>query len=391
MKILLVNNYGYVRGGAETVFLNTAKLLKSKSHQVNLFSLATENEQYNQVDFSIRQSQFFFNRFYSFKAKRKISEVLDSFKPDIVHINNIIGGITFSILPEIKKRKIPVVITIHDFRILCPVGIFVNGKKKICEKCKVGKYYHCVLNNCNPDGLLKNIMITAESYLRDIFLHHEKYFDKYIFVSNFTKNKFLEFFPRLNSKSEVVYNFTTRFNKEIIKGKYFLYLGRLDREKGIDILTSAFKNLDEYELIILGKGKLENELLNLNIPNIKYLGFKTGKELEDYIINSYFVIIPSSCYETLSMTAVEAISMSKPIIASNLGGLIELTDDGKNGLIFEAHNSQSLITTIKYSANLSDDEYHKMSSNSFSYALQNFSSELYYEKLFNIYQSLLNR
>lgn len=390
MKILLVNNYGYPRGGAETIFLNTGELLKSKGHQVILFSRFVNANQNNKINFSIKDSQFFFNRFYSFAAKRKISEIIESSNPDIIHLNNIIGGITFSILPEIKKRKIPVLMTIHDFRMLCPVGIFINGNKIICEKCKVRKYYNCILNKCNPNGLLKNIMITSESYLRDLFLPHEKYIDKYIFVSNSTKKKFLEYHPNLNSKSEVLYNFTTIFNKEIIRGDYFLFVGRLDREKGLKTLISVFKELTQHKLIIIGRGELENEIKNLDSPNIKFLGFKKGKELEDLIINSHFVIIPSECFENLTMAGVEALSMSKPIIVSNLGGLMELVDNENNGFLFEAGSIESLKKAIQKSANLPDEEYYKLSKNAFNFALKNFNPDNFYNRLIIIYRTLLN-
>lgn len=390
MKILLVNNYGNARGGAETFFSNTANLLKSKGYDVKLFS-SVENTGYSfNIDFSVKKSKFFFNRFYSFKSKFKIQEILKSFKPDIIHVNNIIGGITFSILPEIKKLQIPVLVTIHDFRMLCPVGIFINGKKEICEKCKVRKYYNCVINKCNPDGLIKNIMIATESYLRDFLLPHDKYYDKYLFVSNFTKNKFLEFYPQLDSKSEVLYNFSTTFSKEIKRGNYFLFYGRLDREKGLKTLISVFKELNQYNLIILGKGELENELKNLDSPNIKYLGFKMGDELKSLIVNSHFVIIPSECYENLVMVGIEALSMSKPIIVSKLGGLLELIDNEKNGFSFEARNQESLKKVIIKSINLTNEEYFNLSKHAYQFAMTHFNPEEFHNSLLGFYRSLIN-
>jgi len=389
MKILLINNYGYVRGGAEVVFFNLTNLLKSKGHEVKLFSKFLLDDDSSLIDFEVKESQFFFNRFYSIRSKHKISEVLDSFSPDIVHINNIIGGITFSILPEIKKRKIPIVASVHDFRLLCPVGIFLNGKKEICEECKVGRYYKCILNRCNPEGFVKNVMIAAESYLRDFLFPHKDYFDKYLFVSQFTKNKFLEFYPDLDIKSEVLYNFTNDFNYNIKRGKYFLYFGRLDREKGIFNLINVFKELKNYELIILGKGEYSENLNKIDAPNIKYLGFKKGRELQEMILNSQYVVIPSECYETQSMAAVESFAMSKPIIASNLGGLVEMVDKENNGFLFEPRNYDSLKETIIKANNISDENYFRLSNNAFKFASENFNSENYYNKLISIYNSVL--
>ena len=389
MKILLINNYGYVRGGAEVVFFNLTNLLKSKGHEVKLFSKFLFDDDSSLIDFEVKESQFFFNRFYSIRSKHKISEVLDSFSPDIVHINNIIGGITFSILPEIKKRKIPIVASVHDFRLLCPVGIFLNGKKEVCEECKVGRYYKCILNRCNPEGFVKNVMITAESYLRDFLFPHKDYFDKYLFVSHFTKNKFLEFHPDLDIKSEVLYNFTNDFNYNIKRGKYFLYFGRLDREKGIFNLIDVFKELKNYELIILGKGEYSENLNKIDAPNIKYLGFKKGRELQEMILNSQYIVIPSECYENLPMAAVESFAMSKPIIASNLGGLVEMVNKENNGFLFEPRNYVSLKETIIKANNISDENYFRLSNNAFKFASENFNSENYYNKLISIYNSVL--
>lgn len=389
MKILLINNYGYARGGAETVYFNLAELLRSKGHEVKLFSKYVRSDENNLVDFRINESQFFFNRFYSIKSKIKIREALNSFKPDIVHINNIIGGITFSILPEIKKRKIPIVVSVHDFRMLCPAGIFVNGKKEICEECKVGRYYKCVLNKCNPEGFVKNLMIASESYLRDFLFPHKNYFDKYVFVSQFTQNKFLEFHPDLKTKSEVLYNFTTNFNDVINRGKYFLYFGRLDREKGVLSLINAFKSLNNLELKILGNGEYSDLISSMKYSNIKYLGYKKGKELQELIKNSQYVIIPSECYENLPMTAVESLSLSKPIIASKLGGLIELVNKEKNGFLFEPANQNSMKEVLIKANNISDELYFRLSKNAFNFAYENFNSERYYNKLISIYKSVL--
>ncbi|MEJ5305554.1 MAG: glycosyltransferase family 4 protein [Ignavibacteria bacterium] len=389
MKILQINNYTYNRGGAETVFFSLVELLRSKNHNIITVGKYNDNSP-PKVDYLISESQFFFNRFYSFKSKLILEKILSDQKPEIVHIHNIIGGITFSILPVIKRYRIPIVASIHDFRLLCPVGIFVNGKKEICEKCKVGKYYEGILNKCSPDGYLKSSIVVSESYLRDLFFPHSKFFDAYLFVSEFTKQKFLEYYPEIESKSYVLYNFTNTFSFTRKRGDYFLYFGRLDREKGLLTLLKAFSQLKNIKIIILGSGPFAKliEQFNSN-KNIEYLGFKTGAELRELIENSQYVIIPSECYETLSMSAVEALSLSKPIITSGLGGLKELLDDGNNGFIFEPGNFKSLKEVIIKAYSITDEEYFRMSESCFEYAKKHFDKENYYQKLISVYQSLV--
>lgn len=392
MKVLLVNNYAFNRGGAEKVFFNLYSLLKSKGLQVKSLSRFTKGDSKNSVDYLIPDNQFFFNRFYSISAKKIIRKILETEKPDIVHIHNIVGGVTFSILPEIKKHKIPIVASIHDFRLLCPVSIMVDREKNICEKCGGSNYFYGILKNCHPDGQLKSLMVVNESYLRDLFLSHTKFFDAYIFVSNFTMQKFLTYKPEIYTKSFVLYNFNDTYDSEIIRGDYFLYFGRLDREKGILTLLSAFKELTKQKLVIVGTGPFSNSIDEFNSNgNIQYLGFKEGEALKDLIKKAYFIIIPSECYENLPMSVVESLSLSKPIITSGLGGLQELLNNGKNGFEFEAKSVESLKKVIDMTSKLSDLDYESYSRNCYNFAKNNFDPENYFHQLMNIYEKLLSQ
>jgi len=180
MKILLINNNHYRLGGAETVYLNTIELLKSKNHEVISLSRKNQNTIYlGEKEYFINQSEFFVDRFYSINAANQIDFLIEKEKPQIVHLHSIIGGVTFSVLPVIKKYKIPVVITLHDFRLLCPASHFWNGKSKICEMCVKGKYYKCILNNCSPEGKVRSVAIAAESYLRDLLFPYSKLIDRF--------------------------------------------------------------------------------------------------------------------------------------------------------------------------------------------------------------------
>lgn len=390
MKILLINNYA-TRGGAETVFRNTAKLLKEKGNSVITLTQNSSSFDLDSQQYSIPHNKFFFNRFYSLDSKKIVAEILDKEKPDIVNIHNIIGGLTFSILPEIKKRRIPLVATVHDFRMLCPVGIFLNRKGEVCEKCKVGNYFQCIVNNCHPQSYYKSLIVATESYLRDFFIPHQKYIGTYIFVSNFTRNKFLEYYPEIEKSSEVLYNFVEDFSNEFFRGDYFLYFGRLDREKGLNLLIDVFKELPEFNLKILGRGEMESEIININNPNIEYLGFKTGKELKDFIKNSSFVIVPSTCYETLSQSTLEAFSQSKPVIGSDLGGIKELIQSNVNGFLFKANRKDELMSTIVNTKNISENEYKKLCSNAFKFAKNNFNRNNFYDRLMAIYLNTIEK
>jgi glycosyltransferase involved in cell wall biosynthesis len=387
MKILQINNFHYRKGGAEAVYLNTIDLLNRKGHQVIPFSLKTGAEQ---VENFIDPEKMFHNKFYSFESARVIEQVIKKEKPNLAHIHNIIGGISYSILPVLKKYKIPVVSSIHGFRNICPVWAFQDKEGHACEKCSVNKYYYCTLKNCSSQGILRSVSITAESYMRDILFPFKKYFDKYLFVSHFTMNKFLESHPDVKGKSEVLYNFTPNSEQTNKPGVYYLYFGRLGREKGLITLFNAFNNNQDAKLVVVGDGELNETLSEMKSSNIMMVGYKEGKELESLIKNSSFVIISSECLENNPMAIVEAFSFGKPVIGSRIGGIPELIVEGETGFCFSPGNADQLAEVIKNSSIISEKKYYDMSEASFLFAKKNFSPDSYYNKLIEIYNEVLN-
>jgi glycosyltransferase involved in cell wall biosynthesis len=391
MKILQINNHHYKHGGAEIVYLNTIDLLRNQGHIVITLSRKKEavfsNEQY---EYFIPYSNSLKDRFYSSKANELIKKIIINEKPDIAHIHNIIGGITFSILPVLRDHRIPVVATLHDYKLLCPSCNFIDGNVQICEKCKVGKYYNCTINRCSSTGYFRSFLWSCENYLRDSLFPFNQLIDKYIFVSKFSKNKHLEFYPDLLSKSNQIYNFTTNLKLNINRGKYFLYYGRLSREKGLLTLLNAFKELPELNLKIVGNGNLMSSLEMNKTPNIELVSFKSGKELHDIIQNSSFVIVPSECFENNPMAIVESFALGKPVIGANLGGIPEVIENKKTGFLFKSTDWKSLVEIVKESSQLSLEKYVELSNQAFNFASEKFSPEIYYDQLMKIYNEVLH-
>lgn len=393
MKILQINNSYSKVGGAESVFFNTIALLRQNGHEVVPFSLKSSK------NFDTKDSHYFVdklkpmhNKLFSFTAQKKIAELIDKEKPDIAHVHNIIGGLTFSILPVLRKMGVPIIATIHDFRLLCPAFIFINGKKEVCEKCKGGKYYNCIINRCSPEGLIRSSLIAAESYFRDYFYPFSKYINAFIFVSKFVQNKFLESNPGLRDKSYLVYNFTSRMNLNSEKGTYFLYFGRLAREKSLFTLLEAFQLVPRLNLKIIGEGDLKKELEIKKSLNVELLGHKTGDELIDKIKNASFTIASSECFETNSMVTLESYSLGKPVIGSDIGAISELIIDGKTGFLYEPKNSRELSNILNRCSEMDLASYRKLSENAFDFLEQRFSPEQHYSQLIRVYEyALRNR
>jgi glycosyltransferase involved in cell wall biosynthesis len=389
LKILQINNFHSRVGGAEVVYLNTIALLKEQNHEVVSFS--TKSDDVSQSDYYINYSKSFKSRFYSIDAVKIIKKIIEIEKPQIAHIHNIIGGITYSILPVLKKNKIPVVASIHDYKLLCPACNLYNSRIGLCEKCIRGKYYNCILNNCSLNGINNSVLLAGESYLRDSIYPFIKYIDRFIFVSNFEKNKFINAYPNLAIRSDHSYNFTDHFEQHKFRGEYFISFGRLSIEKGLLTMIEAFKKTPEAKLKIIGEGPLKSKLEKIKPPNVELLGFKNGIELTNLVKNASFTVIASECYETNSLTTVESFAMGKPVIGPDQGVFTELISENSTGLIFRSGDPLSLSEKIKKCLQMRSDEYINLSDKAFIFAKENFSQTTHYNKLIDIYNTALGK
>ena len=178
-----------------------------------------------------------------------------------------------------------------------------------------------------------------------------------------------------------------------VRGNYFLYFGRLSREKGIQTLLRVFSKRDDLRLVIAGTGVLAEEISNVsaNGKNISYVGFKTGKDLEKLILESSFIIVPSEWYENNPMTVIEAFNFGKPVIGAKIGGIPELVQNSVNGYTFNSGDIQSLEEAVDLASGLSDEEYGSFSEAAYLFAKNNFNSETHYKKLTGIYSDIINK
>lgn len=407
MRILQINACHYNRGGSETVYFNSAELLKKHGHEVIYFStnnpdnVVTEFARYFISNADIRGLSFFGkimrapSYLYNVKARRKIRKLVMDFRPDIAHVHIFYAELSVSILRLLKELNIPVIHTVHDYRLLCPVDSFIDYEGKVCELCQDRRYIHCLLKRCSEGKISQSTMVMLEAYFWKYFVNPIDYIDHFIFVSNFCKEKHLAYNRAYAGKSSHLYNFTKLedIGDQQIRGNYFLYFGRLSAEKGIENLLTAFTKKAGIKLKIAGKGKLQHlvEKYSGSDSNIEYLGFKTGCELEELIRNSSFIIVPSIWYENNPMTIIEAFSFGKPVIGSDIGGIPEIISHRKNGLLFRHDEPESLYSMLIEADGLSDDEYKKFSDSAIKTAREKFAPEIHYQKLMELYQNLVNR
>jgi glycosyltransferase involved in cell wall biosynthesis len=266
MRILLINSKHFIDGGADRVYLNTGKLLEDNGHNVAYFSTLNDKNLYS--DYSkyfvnnikprqgslLSKIQIVKKYLYNHEALVKLKMLIKDFKPDVAHIHLFYGALSSSILHILKDNRISIVITIHDYRLLCPVNSMLDKQGRICEKCINGRFYNCVLKRCSEGNIFQSTVVAAEAYMRKFLVDPLVYIDHFIFVSQFSKEKHISFDNRYKEKSSHLYNFSDSFeNAKAIKGDYLFYYGRLSKEKGVLNLINSVKKTNS-KLIIAGDG-----------------------------------------------------------------------------------------------------------------------------------------
>ena len=341
----MVNKFLYSRGGCENYMLYLAEPLKSLGHEIEFFGMQDEKNTVGNsaglytmnMDFhtgGLIRFLYPFKIIYSFEAKKKILQVIDDFKPDIVHMNNINFQLTPSVIYGIKKRGIPIVQTVHDYQMICPNHLLYNFEKnEICEKCLKGSYFHCAKNKCIHGSRVKSIIGAMEARLYALLGTYKKV-DLYITPSYFLENKLLSAKKLYQGKTKTIHNFIDKkkFTREAKEcGEYIAFAGRLAKEKGIELLAETAKLLPEYTFLVAGEGP-EKHLLE-NIANIKLAGFLSGDRLVDFISQAKVFVVPSIWYENCPLSILEAQCLGVPVVTMNNGGMAELVQDGVTGLL----------------------------------------------------------
>lgn len=400
MKVLLINNFHYRKGGSETVYFNIARILKQAGFEVAYFSVARDENvpspfaKYFIKDTSkMSKIRGLLKYFYNGDAAGKLEELIINEKPDVAHAHLMWGCTAPAIFKVLKKYHVPLVHTVHDYRMVCPAYTFMT-QGHICEACHGRSFYKCAIKRCSKGNLLMSTVMAMEMYYRNTFFNPSKNIRGLIYVSEFAKKIHEKYAPSLkNVPSMVLYNCASSVSApSIFRGDYFLYYGRLSYEKGVDLLIPFFRNHADLNLKVVGTGPSEEKLKAEagDCDNIVFLGFKSGEDLMRIVSNASFVIVPSQWYENNPMTIIESYSLGTPVIGSNLGGIPEIIEDGKTGYIFEHRNSKQLESVLILASNLTDSKYQVMAENAYHFYKNNFSDREYVEKLMEFYNQVLD-
>lgn len=285
----------------------------------------------------------------------------------------------------VEDKACKIVYTTHDYQLVCPSHGMFDVDMKPCERCLDGHYIHCLQTKCLKNSRAKSLLGTLDGYMWK-YSKAYSYVDAYICCSYFLKSK-LDTQKRFRDKTIGLHNFKKEMPHldNIQKKGYVLEFGHLSRDKGTDTLLEVAKKMPNTEFVFIGYGPSADKMKD--IPNVKYLGFKTGEELYRIIAEAAISVCPSEWYENCPYSVMESVLLGTPVVGSKMGGIPELIEPGKTGELFEAGNVEDLMKAIKKVLQTQDvlERYTKNCSQ-----VKYETTESYYIKLMKIYRGEKN-
>lgn len=374
VKILLINKYHFLKGGAERAYFDMARMLEARGHTVAFFSMRhpqnkstpweryfIENIEYHEeeqegVRSAWKRLRLAGKILFNFDAKRKLESLLVDFQPDIAHLHNIYHQLSPSLLQALKKHRVPVVMTLHDYKLVSPnYNLFVRGK--IWEHTSGVR---CVFDRCVKDSLVKSGVCAAEKWLHGLWRIYDQV-DRFIAPSRFLKEKYHELGFRRNIffLPNPLLPLASRASPIAPEPRTFLFFGRLSSEKGVDTALEALARLGpETRLWIAGAGpeRLALEALGCTLKlgeRVHFFGALEKEALEELKGRAWAVLMPSRWYENLPYALTESLQSGCLVIASDLGGITERIQHGENGFLVPPGDPQALARTMETVGSLS--------------------------------------
>jgi len=406
MRVLLIDKYHRKYAGPQRLYFDTAKLLREQGHEVAFFAMAhpknepTEWSQYfvKEVDYEEANHMSFWqkmkvaqNIIFNFKAKRNLETLIDEFKPDVAHLFVTYHQLSPSIIWALKKKQVPMVMTLCDYKLASPnYSLFVRSK--IWEH---SSGIRCLVDCCVKDSFAKSLVCVIEQWIHSLFGTYSKV-NIYLGLSQFLIDTYgrlgfpysIQLLPQpLTPLPDVTLPLPEK------TGKNILYFGRLSAEKGIATLIRAFTELQTGEtLSIVGFGPEEERLKTLTeelglASVVTFHGPVYGDDLQSLLLLARAVVVPSEWYENTPYALLETLASGTPVIASRVGSLPERVIDGYNGFLFTPGDAHDLAEKIRLLDTISLPLLQKHARES----VMSLDPHAYLKKILSIYSSLINK
>ncbi len=401
MKILHVNKFFDLHGGAEGYMHRLMAKQEADGHEVHVFStrapdnLPTKDASYfvPRFDYTrkegvgrdvVKAAAFLWNR----DARRAMESLLDDLRPDVVHLHNVYHHLSTSVLEPVRRRRIPCVQTLHDYKLACPnYKMYTEGS--VCERCKGGRYLEAVAHHCLFPSMAGNLLAAAEMGLTKLMRSYERTVQTFIAPSQFMADKMVAW-GEPPSKFRVIPNPVEAPQESAPRGGgYLLYAGRLSQEKGVDVLVRAAAAVPELSLQIAGIGPEEARLKQLvetaGASHITFVGFKRKDDLAALRRNAEALVVPSVWYENAPLAVLEAMADGLPIIASRIGGLPELVREGVNGSLVDPGDVDALVRALRRFNGLNASDRAQMAGESRAAAIEQYGWDRHLSAIMETY------
>ncbi len=393
-RILIVNKFYYNRGGAEVVAIAMCEALRAKGYSVAVFTM-DYGDNFDDENCYLAPKVSFQGTFSEklkfaqrtlggYGIRKSFRNALEEFMPDVVHFHNVHSYLSPEVVKMAKEYGCRVVWTLHDYKLLCPSYACLCNDKP-CELCFKDKT-NVIKNRCMKGSLVASILayLEAKRWNRDWI---QQYVDAFVCPSLFMAQK-MEQGGFDKSKLHVICNFIDPMKLNSLKqrskqhrDKYYLYIGRLSKEKGVKTLLEVASKLP-YKLKMAGGGPLKDELqlLYRDCNNIEFLGHQNAQQVVELLSDASFSVVPSECYENNPLSVIESLCAGTPVIGADIGGIPELIDE-QYGYIYESGNKEELSNTIKKAF-----EYNWRNDCIANSALNRFSAERHIALLERLYK-----
>ena len=387
MRIIVIHNRYRYQGGEDAVFQAEVRLLSERGHEVHELIFSNKNipDSFDKYLQGIRG-------LYNVSSALTLQKLIKEYKPDLIHVHNFFPLASPSVFYTAKKFNIPVVVTLHNFRLVCPSGtLYHNGS--IYEE-NVGKIipWRGILKGVYRNSKIETLGLAGITTLHNLIGTWRNKVDRFIVLTEFAQRKFADSALRVNPHQFVVKpNFVEDFGVGVdAREKFFVLVGRLSVEKGIHVVLKALA-IERFKLVVIGDGPLKDDVVSVanTNPHVIYLGFKEKDVIVHYLKRCTALLLPSVCYEGFPISLLESFATGTPAIVSRLGPLAEIVQDNENGLHFDPGNAEDLVNKVLL---ISKDTMlaRRLGENARRTYLNNFTPEKNYQKLMDIYRQLVH-
>ncbi len=358
MRILMLNKFLYPRGGAETQMLELGAALKREGHEVAYFgTYDRRNCAPPEASFTFYCTEpgsanlrdaigFVWNIFTGRSGRRMLAQAIRMFEPDVIHAHNVYHQIGCALLPQAKETGRPLLMTLHDYKLVCPTYNMFDGST-FCFACRHRRYWNALFRSCHRFGRTASTLLAAESFWADLNRFYHRGIDRFIVPSRYLQRLITDSgIPRRRTFLLPNAIDLRKWQYDPTPGTHFLYVGRLSREKGVGMLLDILADLPEIRLRIVGRGPLEKEVraASEELDNVEYVGALPPDGVAQELRACRALVVPTTCPENCPMVILEAFATGRPVIATEVGGVPELFEhtDLSPGLTVPPGDTDSL-------------------------------------------------